>query len=69
FPLLPWFFLFIAGSYLGVAVKNGDCPGFVYNTHVKFLAATGRYTIWIYLLHVPLIMLLFYLILGQWRVN
>jgi uncharacterized membrane protein len=64
FPLMPWFFLFLGGTYFGIIVKNGDCPGFFYKTRVKFLARIGRYTIWIYLLHVPIAMLILWLIFG-----
>lgn len=56
FPLLPWFFVFLGGSYFGEWAKNGSLPRFFYESHIKWLAAVGRYTIWIYLLHIPLIM-------------
>lgn len=55
FPLIPWLFLFLAGSYLGVYFKNGSAPRFAYESHCKPLAAVGRRTIWIYLLHQPII--------------
>jgi uncharacterized membrane protein len=58
FPLLPWFFLFMAGSYFGVYVKENQCPSFFYTARVGFLAATGRHTIWIYMLHQPIIMVI-----------
>lgn len=57
FPLMPWIFVFLAGSYFGEWAKDGSLPRFFYNSHIKWLAAVGRYTIWIYLLHIPLIML------------
>lgn len=62
FPLLPWFFLFIAGSYFGVFAKDGVLPKFFYPTHCKWLATVGKYTIWIYVLHQPIIYLVFSLI-------
>lgn len=55
FPLLPWLFLFTAGIFFGVWVKSGKMPAFVYKTHCKFLALTGKYTIWIYMLHQPVV--------------
>ncbi|MCL2634436.1 MAG: DUF1624 domain-containing protein [Oscillospiraceae bacterium] len=58
FPLFPWMFLFFAGGYFGVYVKNNQMPAFFYKTRVRFLAATGRYTIWIYLLHQPIAFLI-----------
>ncbi|MDR0223022.1 MAG: DUF1624 domain-containing protein [Oscillospiraceae bacterium] len=65
FPLLPWFFLFIAGSYFGVYVKDNRCPAFFYETRVRFFAAAGRHTIWIYLLHQPLAAAVLYLIFKK----
>ncbi len=62
FPLLPWLFVFVAGSYFGVYCKAGILPKFFYNTHIKWLATVGRYTIWIYVLHQPILYLIFNLI-------
>lgn len=62
FPLLPWLFLFIAGSYFGVWAKNGALPKFFYPVHIKWLATVGKYTIWIYILHQPIVYLIFSLI-------
>lgn len=58
FPLLPWIFVFLGGSYFGEWAKEGLLPRFFYNSHVNWLAAVGRYTIWIYMLHVPVIYLI-----------
>ncbi|GHV48116.1 hypothetical protein FACS189499_06890 [Clostridia bacterium] len=65
FPLLPWSFLFFAGSSFGVIAAGNQLPQSFYRTRVRFFAATGRYTIWVYLLHQPLIMLLFTLLFGK----
>lgn len=62
FPLLPWFFVFIAGSYIGYWFKSGDMPRVFYNSHSRWLAAVGRATIWIYIVHVPIIYGIFSLI-------
>ena len=62
FPMMPWFFLFIAGSYFGIIAKDGRLPKFCYPTHIKWLAVVGRYTIWIYVLHQPIIYFIFSLI-------
>lgn len=64
FPLLPWFFVFLAGSYLGYWFKSGDMPRCFYNSHCRWLAAVGRATIWIYIVHVPIIYGIFSLIFG-----
>ena len=53
FPLLPWLFLFIAGSYFGRYAAANVLPQWFYRTHSRFFAAAGRYTLWIYVLHQP----------------
>jgi uncharacterized membrane protein len=55
FPLIPWFCIFAAGCFFGVYARDNALPRWFYKTRVKFFAATGRYTIWIYLLHQPII--------------
>lgn len=65
FPLFPWLFLFLAGSFYGVYVKEKRAPKFFYKTHIPFLAAAGRYTIWIYVLHQPIIYPILCLIFGR----
>ena len=62
FPMLPWMFIFFAGSYFGVYAKKGQLPKWCYNTHIKWLATVGRYTIWIYVLHQPVLYVIFTLI-------
>ena len=66
FPLFPWLFLFIAGSYIGKSIAAGKWPAFFYKMHCRFLAGTGRYTLIIYLLHQPVLLcileLLFHII-------
>lgn len=62
FPLLPWAFVFFAGSFFGVYAKNGDLPRWAYNTRLPWLASVGRYTIWIYILHQPVLYFIFNLI-------
>ncbi|MCM1055727.1 MAG: DUF1624 domain-containing protein [Bacteroides sp.] len=65
FPLFPWLFLFIAGSFYGVYVKEGRAPKFFYGTRFKFFAAAGRYSIWIYVLHQPIMYTALCLIFGK----
>ncbi len=55
FPLLPWLFVFFAGSYLGIPFVRREMPGFFYRSHSRFLGRAGRYTIYIYLLHQPVL--------------
>lgn len=62
YPLLPWFFLFLVGVFWGRVWKNGQMPAFAYQTHIPPLAALGRYTILVYIVHQPVI----YLLLFVW---
>ena len=55
YPLFPWFFLFLAGSFWGRYWKAGKMPEFVYRTDFRALAFVGRHTILIYLVHQPVI--------------
>lgn len=64
FPLFPWFFCFMAGSFFGVLVKEHRLPNFFYKDHLKFLSFTGRYTIWIYLAHQPVLYGVLYLVFS-----
>lgn len=61
YPLIPWFFLFAAGMYLGRWVKAGKAPKWVYPSRIPWLEAVGRHTLWIYLLHQPVMIALFWL--------
>lgn len=56
FPLFPWLFVFLAGTFFGVPVKAGKMPPFFYKKHLPPLAFVGRHTLWIYLLHQPVLM-------------
>lgn len=61
YPLIPWFFLFVAGGFCGDAVKSGEFPAFFYRSHLPWLAGIGRHTMLIYLLHQPVVYGLIYL--------
>lgn len=63
FPLVPWVFLFLCGSFLGVYVKEGRCPAFFYRQHSRALCTVGRHTLWIYLLHQPVVYALIWLVM------
>jgi uncharacterized membrane protein len=65
FPLIPWFCVFAAGCFFGVYARDNALPRWFYKTRVPFLAVTGRYTIWIYLLHQPIIILILNIIYNS----
>lgn len=67
FPLLPWWFLFQLGTCLGAAAKAGSLPDWVYRSRSRVLAAIGRHTLIIYLLHQPIFYGVFYL-LGLYKI-
>jgi len=52
-PLLPWFFVFTAGVFLGQ--KHENFPKFMYKNPLRPFAFLGRYSLWIYLAHQPVI--------------
>lgn len=58
FPLIPWFFCFLMGTFVGVWAKEGKFPQFCYRPHAPFLSKIGKYTLWIYALHQPVVYVL-----------
>ena len=62
FPLIPWLFPFIGGTFIGVWAKKNQLPGWMSKLHVPPLAFIGRMTLVIYVAHQPVIFALFWLI-------
>ena len=60
YPLMPWFFLFCAGSFLGRWIKEGRAFHWVYTARMPFLEKLGRHTLLIYILHQPVLIALFW---------
>lgn len=55
FPLLPWVFMFLAGTFLGRFAKAGRFPEFMYKSRVPFFSWIGRHALIIYVAHQPVI--------------
>lgn len=55
YPILPWFFLFLLGSFLGRYIRDGRAPQSFWELQVPWLAYIGRHTMIIYLLHQPIV--------------
>ena len=62
FPLFPWIFCFLAGSFAGVWAKQGRFPGWMYKRRLPWLAWLGRDTLIIYVVHQPIVFGLCWLI-------
>lgn len=54
FPILPWFFLYIAGYYLGRFLETKEGFLRVSGAKIPVLDIIGRKSVWIYLLHQPI---------------
>ena len=55
YPILPWIFLFLAGSFLGSRFARGAVPKFFTADPIPALSWLGRHTLIIYLLHQPVV--------------
>lgn len=68
FPLLPYLGFFLIGSALGRSLyrkKESLLPNVnTQNPIVRFLLLCGKHSLWIYLLHQPILSGIFYLILA-----
>lgn len=62
FPLFPWLFMFLMGVYVGGVWKERGFPKFMYKSRSKFFAKLGRYSLYIYIAHQPILFALFALI-------
>ena len=67
FPLLPWMFVFLLGTWAGKYVREGKLPRWFYETRVPFFPAVGRKSLLIYVAHQPLLYLLTMLIVKLFR--
>jgi len=55
FPLLPWVFVFLFGAWAGKYIRAGRMPRRFYEAKAPRLAAVGRHSLLIYVLHQPVI--------------
>lgn len=55
FPILPWIFCFLAGTFVGVWAQKDLFPDWMYRHRVPFFSFIGKHTLLIYIAHLPLI--------------
>ena len=55
FPLLPWMFVFLLGTWAGKYVRDGRLPRWFYEVKAPHLAAVGRRSLLIYVVHQPVL--------------
>ena len=63
FPLVPWLFLFVCGFFLWRALARLHADRFFYRG-IPVLEWCGRYSLWIYMIHQPLLMGVCFLLFG-----
>lgn len=54
FPLIPWVFMFVLGYFLWKCIVKFGLF-YVFKKNIFFLSAVGRYSIWIYMIHQPVL--------------
>lgn len=58
FPVLPWIFLFLCGYFFQKIAAQHEAWLHIAEIKIPLLSAIGKRSIWIYLLHQPVCMLL-----------
>ncbi len=56
FPLFPWFFWFLFGTWLGGYVRQGKMPAFLAGLRVRPLTFLGRHALAAYFIHQPVLL-------------
>ena len=64
FPLFPWLFVFIAGMNLGNKLYRNKASRIHFPYRFPVFSFCGRYSLWIYILHQPILLGVFSLIFS-----
>lgn len=62
YPVIPWGFLFFAGAMAGNVFNRDGLPRLFYKNFCRPLAFIGRHTMFIYIVHQPLLLGIFMLV-------
>ncbi|NLP14431.1 MAG: DUF1624 domain-containing protein [Clostridium sp.] len=65
YPILPWAWVFVLGIALGKILYREKKSIFKFSVKENPLNFLGRYSLWIYVIHQPVILLLLTVIMGQ----
>lgn len=63
-PLLPWLFVYVSGFFTSVAVRNNEKAIRFLHLGCKPMATIGRYSLWIYLAHQPILYGILYIVFA-----
>ena len=66
FPLLPWIFVFLLGTWAGIYIRDRKLPDWFYEVKPPVFPAIGRKALLIYILHQPV---LYALVMGIVRLT
>ena len=55
FPLLPWIFVFLLGTWAGIYIRDRKLPDWFYEAKPPVFPAIGRKALLIYMLHQPVL--------------
>ena len=55
FPLLPWLFVFLLGTWTGLYIRERKLPSWFYSASVPVFPKIGRRALLVYMLHQPVL--------------
>ncbi len=55
YPILPWVFVFLVGSFLGRLLERDNLPDIFIKNSLPWLSFIGRHTLIIYVVHQPIL--------------
>ena len=65
FPMLPWYLLFLCGWFLGKIFLSRPDWQRLAQEKIPVLSAIGRHTLWVYMLHQPVLMGICMILFGK----